>query len=327
METRRLGPHGPPVSRLGLGLAALGRPAYHTLGHETDFPEGRSPEQMRRRALAVLDAAFAAGIRYVDAARSYGRAEEFVRSWLEERRLAPSDLVVGSKWGYRYTGAWRLETERHEVKDHSLSAFRSQSTETLDTLGPYLTLYQIHSATPESPVLHDAPVLDELARLRDRGVHIGVTVSGTRQADVVRTAIEIERGGAPLFDAIQATWNLLEPSCEPALREAHAAGRAVLVKEPLANGRLTPRGDAGVRGLLADVARAAACSADAVALAAALAQPFADVVLLGAATAEQLRSNLRALDVSLPAGALGDLAALREDAASYWQRRATLPWT
>jgi aryl-alcohol dehydrogenase-like predicted oxidoreductase len=327
METRRLGPHGPPVSRLGLGLAALGRPAYHTLAHGTDFPEGRSPEQMRRRAHAVLDAAFAAGIRYVDAARSYGRAEEFVRSWLEERRLAPSDLVVGSKWGYRYTGAWRLETERHEVKDHSLSAFRSQSTETLDTLGPYLALYQIHSATPESPVLHDAPVLDELARLRDRGVRIGVTVSGTRQADVVRTAIEIERGGAPLFDAIQATWNLLEPSCEPALREAHAAGRAVLVKEPLANGRLTARGDAGSAGPLAELAAARGVAPDAVALAAALAQPWAGRVLLGPATVDQLRSNLRALDVALAPAELDALGRLVEPAEAYWSRRAGLRWT
>src|SRR5512145_33765 len=90
-------------ARLGLGLAALGRPAYHTIGHGTDFPDGRSPAQLRRRAHAMLDAAFAAGVRYVDAARSYGRAEEFVRSWADERPQASRDVVVGSKWGYRYT--------------------------------------------------------------------------------------------------------------------------------------------------------------------------------------------------------------------------------
>lgn len=327
LETRRLGVNGPEVSRLGLGLAALGRPAYHTLGHGTDFPEGRTPEHLRRRTHAVLDAAFDAGIRYVDAARSYGRAEEFLRSWLEERRLASGQLVVGSKWGYRYTGDWRLDAERHEVKDHSLAAFRSQAAETLANLGPWLALYQIHSATLESPVLQDGPVLDALARLRDEGVRIGVTVSGAGQADVVRRALEIERGGAPLFETIQATWNLLERSCEPALREAHAAGRAVLVKESLANGRLGPRGDAGTEGLLPEVARALACPVDALAVAAALAQPWADVVLLGAATVEQLRSNLGALHVSLAGGALEALSAVREDAGSYWRRRATLRWS
>src|SRR5699024_8738894 len=81
METRRLGGDGPPVTRLGIGLAALGRPAYITIGHDADFPEGRSPEDMERHAHAVLDAAYAASVRYFDAARSYGRAELFLRSW------------------------------------------------------------------------------------------------------------------------------------------------------------------------------------------------------------------------------------------------------
>jgi aryl-alcohol dehydrogenase-like predicted oxidoreductase len=55
---------------------------------------------MEAHAHAVLDAAFEAGIRYVDAARSYGRAEDFVASWLRERKIAPSDIVIASKWGY-----------------------------------------------------------------------------------------------------------------------------------------------------------------------------------------------------------------------------------
>ncbi|HEX5287288.1 MAG TPA: hypothetical protein VFX25_00330, partial [Streptosporangiaceae bacterium] len=36
---RRLGPGGPVVSRLGLGLAALGRPAYITGGRAGDLPD------------------------------------------------------------------------------------------------------------------------------------------------------------------------------------------------------------------------------------------------------------------------------------------------
>ena len=45
----------------------------------------------------MLDAAFADGVRYLDAARSYGLAEAFLASWLEQRRLQPSDVTVGSK--------------------------------------------------------------------------------------------------------------------------------------------------------------------------------------------------------------------------------------
>src|SRR6266540_2837504 len=136
MATRRLGGDGPATSRVGLGLAALGRPAYINVGHGDDFPEGRSPELMERRAHAVLDAARAAGIGYFDAARSYGRAEAFLRAWLDARRVAPGQVVVASKWGYRYTGAWSLQAERHEVKDHSLAALEEQLAESEAALGP-----------------------------------------------------------------------------------------------------------------------------------------------------------------------------------------------
>ncbi len=325
METRRLGGDGPHLTRLGLGLAALGRPAYITVGHGGDFPEGRSPEEMERHAHAVLDAAYAGGIRYFDAARSYGRAEAFLRAWLDARRLAPGQVVVGSKWGYRYTGRWQLRADRHEVKDHSLAALRTQLAESRAELGPHLALYQIHSATQESGVLEDAAVLDELARARDGGLRVGVTVSGTGQAATVRRALEIRRGGEPLFASVQATWNLLERSSEDALREAHAAGRTVLVKEALANGRLAPRGDAAA-GPLGELAEALGATVDAVALAVTLAQPFADVVLLGASTGAQLASNLRALELRSAPDALDRLAAVREDAAGYWRRRAALPW-
>jgi aryl-alcohol dehydrogenase-like predicted oxidoreductase len=326
MEKRALGEDGPALTRLGLGMAALGRPAYITLGHAGDFPEGRSRAAMERHAHAVLDAAYAGGIRYVDAARSYGEAEAFVRSWLEARGIGPGEVAVGSKWGYRYTGGWRLHAERHEVKDHSLAALVAQLAESRAALGPHLRLYQIHSATRESGVLEDAAVLDELARVRDSGLRVGVTVSGPEQAATLRRALEVRRGGAPLFAAVQATWNLLERSCEEALQEAHAAGLTVLVKEALANGRLTARGDAA-SGPLGDVAGARGATVDAVALAAALAMPFADVVLLGPSGGEQLASNLAALGVALPPDDLGRLGALREDAAGYWRRRAALPWS
>jgi aryl-alcohol dehydrogenase-like predicted oxidoreductase len=314
------------VSRLGIGLAALGRPAYITVGHDRDFPGGRTPAEMERQARDVLDAAYAAGIRYYDAARSYGRAEAFLRGWLEARRLGRGDVVVGSKWGYRYTGGWRLDAERHEVKDHSAAALREQLAASEAELSPWLALYQIHSATPESGVLDDREVLDALAALRDRGVRVGVTVSGAAQEETIRRAIAVRRGGAPLFAAVQATWNVLERSCGEALAEAHGGGVGVIVKEALANGRLTARGDAGASGPVAELARALGATADAVALAAALAQPFADVVLLGASTAAQLASNARATELALAPEALAALGAVAEPAPAYWAGRARLPW-
>jgi aryl-alcohol dehydrogenase-like predicted oxidoreductase len=70
---------------------------------------------------------------------------------------------------------------------------------------------------------------------------------------------------------VEATWNLLERSAESALGRAHDAGLTVIVKEAVANGRLTASGD--VRPLLG-AARDRGVTPDALALSAALAQPW-----------------------------------------------------
>src|SRR5207237_10583610 len=108
-------------------------------------------------------------------------------------------------------------------------------------LGSHLQLYQIHSATMESGVLENHVVLEELARLRTGGLKIGLTLTGPNQSDVLRRALEVSVDGNPLFDCVQATWNLLEPSASHALQEAHDAGLGIIIKESLANGRLTER--------------------------------------------------------------------------------------
>ncbi len=323
---RTLGASGPTVSPLGLGLAALGRPGYITLGHAEDLGGDRSVEAMERHAHAVLDAAYGAGLRYFDAARSYGRAEAFLASWLKARALRPEDIVVGSKWGYTYTADWRVDAERHEVKDHSLPTLRRQWGESQTLLGPWLRLYQIHSATFESGVLDDTSVLEELGKLRDSGVRVGLTLSGPRQAEVLRRALNVRVGGSPLFSCVQATWNLLERSAGPMLAQAHAAGWGVIIKEAVANGRLTGRNeDPGLRPLR-EVAEGLGVGVDAVALAAVLAQPWVSVVLSGATTVEQLRDNLRALEVKLGDEAWERMRGLVETPETYWAKRSALPW-
>jgi aryl-alcohol dehydrogenase-like predicted oxidoreductase len=304
------------VRGIGLGLAALGRPAYINLGHAQDLGADRGVEALRARTHEVLDAARAAGVTYFDAARSYGLAEDFLGSWLRSREIAPGAVTVGSKWGYRYTADWRVDAEAHEVKDLSADHLRAQLAETREHLGAHLRLYQIHSATIESGVLEDTAVLDELAALRATGVAVGLTVTGARQAETIERALDA--GG---FDTVQATWNLHERSAEEALARAHAAGLGVLVKEAVANGRLTDR---AAPPQLAAVAREHGVGADAIALAAALAQPWADVVLSGASTVEMLASNLRAREI--PAGVTAQLDSLREPAESYWSKRADLEW-
>jgi aryl-alcohol dehydrogenase-like predicted oxidoreductase len=313
-----LGRSGLRVTRIGLGLAAAGRPGYINVGHRSDLVHGTSVEAMQAAAHALLDAAFAGGIRYVDVARSYGRAEEFLASWLERRALPPGEVSVGSKWGYTYTAEWRVDARQHEVKDLSVETLRRQLAETRALLGDRLGLYQIHSATIESGVLGDARVMDALAGLRREGLAVGLTVTGPRQRQTIERAVEL---GA--FDSVQATWNLLERSAGPALAAAHRAGMGVIVKEALANGRLTDRGD------VPEVRRAAArrgVSADALALAAVLEQPWADVVLSGAVAVAALESNLTASTVEVDAGIDEELRGIVRDPAVYWDERAALPW-
>jgi aryl-alcohol dehydrogenase-like predicted oxidoreductase len=319
MELRRFGTTNLWVSPIGLGLAAIGRPGYINLGHAADLDGRRGPGPLAAHAATMLDSAFGAGVRYFDAARSYGRAEEFLARWLSARESATEDAVVGSKWGYTYTAEWKIEADVHEVKEHSLEALERQLSLSLSTLGDKLALYQIHSATSESGVLENEAVLDRLADLRDGGVAIGLSTSGPQQAESVYSAIDVARGGTPLFASVQATWNLLETSVAPALEAAAAAGMAVIVKEAVANGRLTERN----RHLPAPL-RDQGTAPDAIAIAAALAHPWATIVLSGAATIAQLESNLSALEVDVDTIVLPDIA---EDPAVYWRTRSNLAWT
>ena len=177
------------MSRLGLGLAALGRPAYINLGRSRDLGHDRGVADLERRCHEMLDAAYAAGVRYFDAARSYGMAENFLGSWLRDRRPIRDAITIGSKWGYTYVGSWKLDATVHEVKDHSIETLRRQIVESRSLLGDDLRVYQIHSATLESGVLDDAVVLRELLQLQSNGLVIGLSVSGPNQADVIRRAL------------------------------------------------------------------------------------------------------------------------------------------
>lgn len=310
--------------RIGLGLAAVGRPGYLNLGRDRDLPQDRGVDAMRHLVHDLLDAAWAAGVEHVDTARSYGRAEEFLAQWLDGHGDLPG-LVVSSKWGYTYTAGWRADAATHEVKEHSLAAYERQLAESLRLLGDRLTVYQVHSVTPDSPVLTDRTLQRRLAGLAAQGVTVGLSASGPAQGDAIRAALALTVDGEPLFRSVQATWNPLEPSAGPALAEAHDAGCAIIVKEAMANGRLAAPDPRAAR-ILAPLAEATGASYDALALAAVLHQPWADVVLSGAATTGQLASNLKAAELALTADQAADLDGLAEQPPAYWAHRAALPW-
>ncbi|MCX5344716.1 aldo/keto reductase [Streptomyces atratus] len=312
-----------PTAHIGLGLAAVGRPGYINLHRDRDLPGDRSVEALRERTHELLDAAYAQGVRYFDVARSYGRSEEFLAEWLTAHPEV-RDVVIGSKWGYTYTADWGVEAEAHEVKDHSLAMFERQRAETDALLGDRLDLYQIHSVTADSPALTDKDLHARLAAFAAQGVSVGLSTSGPAQADAIRAALAVTVDGEPLFRTVQATYNALETSAGTALAEAHDAGLTVIVKEAMANGRL-----AGTEApaVVQEIAAEAGLGSDAIALALVLHQPWAGVVLSGAATVNQLAGNLHAAVVDLAEERRARLDALVEEPEAYWRHRAGLPWS
>ncbi|BBC37928.1 Aldo/keto reductase [Streptomyces graminofaciens] len=322
MPFTRLATATTPTCHIGLGLAAVGRPGYINLGRDHDLGEDRSVEALHTRTHELLDAAYAQGVRYFDAARSYGRSEEFLADWLKARPDI-DDIVVGSKWGYIYTADWTTDAEKHEVKDHSVQTYERQRAESTELLGARLDLYQIHSVTPDSPALTDKELHAKLAEAAAQGTTIGFSTSGPAQAEAVRAALAVTVDGEPLFRTVQSTYNALETSAAPALAEAHDAGLTVIVKEGMANGRLA---DPYAPAALKTVAAETGLGCDAVALALVLRQPWAGVVLSGAATTNHLASNLHAAVVDLDEDQLTRLSGLVEEPRTYWEKRGQLPW-
>lgn len=341
--------------RVGLGLAALGRPGYINLQRDSHLTS-RSVEGMQQQADAVMDELFYQSrslskkqnddsgeeklIPWLDCARSYGLSEKFVGEYLRSNNISPTDVYVSSKWGYTYVADWNVELgdgEPHEVKDHSLSNFLKQVQETSEHIGDYVKLYQVHSATFDSGILTNKDVHEALHKCREeKGWSIGLSVSGPSQDELIREAMQIKVAGQHrLFDSVQCTYNILEQRPHDALLEAHKSGMDIIIKEGLANGRTLNHPK------LIELSQTLGCETDQLALAAILAQPFQPRVLSGSVTSAQLRSNLGSLYsidnnmsvyerlVSTAEGkeVLQQLMdSCKMESEKYWNDRSALKW-
>jgi len=104
----------------------------------------------------------------------------------------------------------------------------------------------------------------------------------------------------------------------------------VIIKESLANGRLTPRNTdpafAKTQDTLANMARKYEVGMDAIALAFVLTQPWANVVLSGAAVETHLVSNVEAAKIKLSHDDIEHLTHFAQPVNDYWQQRKALEW-
>ena len=224
------------MSVIGLGTAAIGRPQYINIRQTAnDHP---SLEEFRKRARRVLDDAYDLGVRYFDTAPGYGFAEALMIEWLAGKEDA--DIELATKWGYTYVADFNPEAKQHEIKEHSLDKLREQWRQS-EQLLPYLTTYQIHSATFATGVLENQDVLEQLAFLKSEcQLLVGITTTGADQLAVLRRALEVTVDGIELFDVFQATYNILDQSIAAVAGELAIRQKRLVVKEALANGRLFP---------------------------------------------------------------------------------------
>lgn len=306
-------------TKIGLGLAALGRPDYINIRTQRNID--KSEIAFEKRAFDMLNKAYDLGIRYFDTAPSYGKGEKFLMDWQNQKKYKNVDLAT--KWGYTYVANWKIGYEgAHEIKEHSIEKLLEQWN-TSKTLLPNLKVYQIHSATIESGVLENKAVLEQLFQIKKKtGLLIGASTSGATQNMVLEKAMNIIYEGQPLFDVFQVTYNILEQSTFSVLQKAIQNNIKIVIKEGIANGRIfknTP--DA-----LIYLANKYNVGIDAIALRFIIDNLKPYIVLSGAFDETQLTQNLKALDFKLEASEIEILQKIAINPENYWTHRKALAW-
>ena len=311
MRTRAFGASGVEVTELCLGTM--------TIGGQVD----------EATSFAILDAAWQAGVRFLDTADAYpvpfalgtvGRTERVLGRWMRERGNR-HDLVLASK-GYFPTGPSPLD--RGNSRRH-LTAACEASLRRLET--DHLDLYLCHGWDDTVPIEETLRALDDLTRagkIRYAGI------SNVRADELAETLVAATRHAVPGFAGLQHRYSLLLRDAEESLLPvAQRFGMGVMVYNPLAGGLLSgkyaPRSEptAGERFTLgstgeiyrdrywsdANLDAAQAVTREAAAhglspvtasVAWVLTNPAVSAAIIGASRPEQLADNLAASDVVLP---------------------------
>ena len=311
---------------LGLGMAAIGRPHYINI--RTNTVAKSDVNELKANGFKVLDTAYNLGIRYFDTAPGYGLAEALLIDWLADKK--DTSIQVGTKWGYTYTANFDKNAMVHEVKEHSISKLKEQ-WQVSKKLLPFLTTYQIHSATLETGVLENAEVLNQLAYLkREHRINIGISTTGNNQVEVIKKALEISVDGKSLFDTFQSTYNILDQSVLSVSNALKQEGKKLIIKEALANGRIFRNKSFPAYHNLYDILESLSSKygvgVDAIALRFCQETIPESMVLSGASTVHQLQENLKANTIVLNEEDVVLLKSFGVKPVAYWNERKQLEW-
>jgi aryl-alcohol dehydrogenase-like predicted oxidoreductase len=276
VEIRTLGKTDLRMSRLGAGLAEIGR---------------LSPAE-EAEAARVLNTALDEGICFLDTSACYGISEELIGRAVAHRR---EEYVLATKCGHvagGYQGeAWTAQTIRDSI-DRSLVRLRTD----------HIDLVQLHSCSVE--VLEWGEAIQALLDAQAAGKARYVGYSGDNEG--ARWAVE-----SGVFDTLQTSFNLVDQRARMTLfPQAQARGMGVIAKRPIANGAW------GARQSLSDYAaeyyRRAQLMAEsgpipgapehriALALGFTLAHAAVDTAIVGTRNPEHMRTNIEWLETELP---------------------------
>jgi aryl-alcohol dehydrogenase-like predicted oxidoreductase len=208
MRYRRLGASDIQVSEISLG-------SWLTYGGGVE----------REQAEACVDAAFAAGITFIDTANVYSRggAEEFLGEVLADRPR--ESYVLATKLYFPTPQGRGLSREQiHTQLDLSLKRLRTD----------YVDLYQCHRHDPETPVEETMEALSEVVRA-GKARAIGFS---EWPPDQIRAALELP--DVERFVSSQPQYSMLHRIPEREVIPLSAAnGISQIVWSPLAQGVLT----------------------------------------------------------------------------------------
>jgi aryl-alcohol dehydrogenase-like predicted oxidoreductase len=314
-------------TKIGLGLAALGRPDYINI--RSDNTIDKSINGFKTNALEVLDESYKLGIRDFDVAPSYGLGEQFLLDWNNSRKH--NDVNLSTKFGYTYVANWEIGFDgKHEIKEHSITKLNEQ-WDISKALLPNLKIYQIHSATLDSGVLSNKAVLSRLNQLKkNHNLKIGISSSGTEQIKIIEKARDIIFDNEALFDSYQVTFNIFDQSCYMVLRELLAKGKTVIIKEALANGRIfrnkSFQNYKTIYNYLDLLASKYNVGADAIGLRFLIDYLEPTILLSGASNCKQIKQNLKALNFELDQTEIEKLKSLKFSPKNYWEERDNLKW-
>ncbi len=324
MKYRNLGAAGVKVSSLCLGAMTFGE------ADETSFMHKAGSDEAT--AHAVLDAAIAAGINFIDTADVYGQdglSERVLGKWISSRG-ARDKLVLATK--FRFTmggGPNRSGASRYRILKCVDDSLRRLNTDRID-------LYQIHMQDITVPEEETLRALDDLVTA---GKVLYIGCSNYAAYRLMNSLWLAKTSHLTRYVTLQAQYSLLVRDLErehvPLCRDQ---GLGILPWSPLAGGFLTgkfehgkpPQGgtrlgekaerfaryDLPRNWKIIDAVRAVASEVGstpaAVSLAWLLAKPQVTSVIFGARTPDQLADNLVAVDLELTAK---QLAALDEASA------------